>query len=56
MSLDFDMSPYAGYVWAAWGASALGIVALAAAAVAGARRWGRALAEAEAQATPEDAA
>ena len=37
--LDLDMSPYAAFVWPAWGISALVLAALAVRAVAVARRW-----------------
>ena len=37
--LDLDMSPYAAFVWPAWGISALVLAALAARAGIAARRW-----------------
>lgn len=37
--LDFDMGEYAGYVWPAWGLSALVLAALSARAMLAARRW-----------------
>ena len=44
---DLDMSPYAAFVWPAWGLSALALAALAARAVVAARRWKRELARLE---------
>ena len=41
--LDLDMSPYAAFVWPAWGISALVLGAVAARALIAARRWARAL-------------
>jgi heme exporter protein D len=40
---DLDMSPYAAFVWPAWGLTALALVGLTVAAVAASRRWSRAL-------------
>ncbi|MEQ7153642.1 heme exporter protein CcmD [Brevundimonas aurifodinae] len=37
--LDLDMSPYAAFVWPAWGLSALVLGAVVARAVLSARRW-----------------
>ena len=37
--LDLDMSPYAAFVWPAWGISAVVLAALAARALIAARRW-----------------
>jgi heme exporter protein D len=37
--LDLDMSPYAAFVWPAWGLSALVLGAVVARAVLLARRW-----------------
>lgn len=37
--LDLDMSPYAAFVWPAWGISALVLVALVVRAVLASRRW-----------------
>ncbi|MES2860406.1 MAG: heme exporter protein CcmD [Pseudomonadota bacterium] len=37
--LDFDMSPYAAFVWPAWGISALVLGAVVARAVASSRKW-----------------
>ena len=48
--LDFDMSPYGPYVWSAWAVSAAALAGVVALTVAAARRWRRALAEAEAEA------
>lgn len=44
--LDFDMSPYAVFVWSSWAISALVLGGLAARVAISARRWKR---EAEAQ-------
>jgi heme exporter protein D len=38
---DLDMSPYAAFVWPAWGISALVLGGLVARAVISARRWKR---------------
>lgn len=46
---DLDMSPYAAFVWPAWGVSALALAALVVRAVVQARRWKRELARLEAQ-------
>jgi heme exporter protein D len=45
---DLDMSPYAAFVWSAWGISALVVAALIARAVAASRRWKRDLERLEA--------
>ena len=37
--LDLDMSPYAAFVWPAWGLSVLVLAALSARARIAARRW-----------------
>ncbi|MDB5420621.1 MAG: heme exporter protein CcmD [Brevundimonas sp.] len=37
--LDLDMSPYAAFVWPAWGISAIVLIALVVRAVAASRRW-----------------
>jgi len=37
--LDFDMSPYAAFVWPAWGISALVLGAVVARAVSASRKW-----------------
>ena len=42
--LDLDMSPYAAFVWPAWGISAVVLAALSARALIAARRWKRELA------------
>ena len=36
---DLDMSPYAAFVWPAWGISALVLVAVVARALSASRRW-----------------
>ena len=41
--LDLDMTPYAAFVWPAWGISALMLGVVAARALIAARRWSRAL-------------
>ncbi len=41
--LDLDMGRYALFVWPAWGASALVLIALAARALIASRRWKREL-------------
>lgn len=41
--LDLDMSPYAAFVWPAWGISAVVLAALTARALLSARRWKREL-------------
>ena len=37
--LDLDMSPYAAFVWPAWGLSVLVLAALSARALIASRRW-----------------
>ena len=37
--LDFDMSPYAAFVWPAWGVSVLVLGAVVIRAVAASRQW-----------------
>ncbi len=37
--LDLDMSPYAAFVWPAWGISAIVLAALVVRAVAASRHW-----------------
>ena len=37
--LDLDMSPYAAFVWPAWGITAVVLLALVVRAVAASRRW-----------------
>ena len=44
---DLDMSPYAAFVWPAWGISALVLAAVAARAIIAARKWARALKDLE---------
>ena len=44
---DLDMSPYAAFVWPAWGISALVLGAVAARAILAARRWAKALKDLE---------
>ena len=46
--LDLDMTPYAAFVWPAWGISALVLTALTVRAFAAARKWKRELARLEA--------
>lgn len=41
--LDLDMSPYAAFVWPAWGITALVLGAVVARTLIAARRWTRAL-------------
>lgn len=41
--LDLDMTPYAAFVWPAWGVSALVLTALTARAVIASRKWKREL-------------
>lgn len=45
--LDLDMTPYAAFVWPAWGVSALVLAALTARAVVVSRKWKRELARLE---------
>ena len=44
---DLDMSPYAAFVWPAWGISAIVLAALVVRAAAASRRWKRELARLE---------
>ncbi len=37
--LDLDMSPYAAFVWPAWGISVIVLGAIVARALAASRRW-----------------
>ena len=53
--LDLDMTPYAAFVWPAWGVSALVLAALTARAVVASRKWKRELARLETDSTPEAA-
>jgi heme exporter protein D len=53
--LDLDMTPYAAFVWPAWGVSAVVLTALAARAVIASRKWKRELARLEADAPSEAA-
>lgn len=53
--LDLDMTPYAAFVWPAWGVSALVLAALTARAVVASRKWKRELARLEADPTPKAA-
>lgn len=53
--LDLDMTPYAAFVWPAWGISALVLTALTVRAVIAARKWKRELARLETDATSEAA-
>ena len=45
--LHLDMTPYAAFVWPAWGISALVLTALTVRAFAAARKWKRELARLE---------
>jgi len=54
--LDLDMSPYAAFVWPAWGVSALVLAALTARALIAGRRWKRELDRLEGAAGPRDGA
>lgn len=46
--IDLDMGAYAGFVWPAWGISAVVLAALTARALLAARRWNAALKQLEA--------
>ena len=46
--LDLDMTPYAAFVWPAWGVSALVLIILTVRTVVAARKWKRELARLEA--------
>lgn len=50
--LDLDMTPYAAFVWPAWGVSALVLVVLTVRAVIASRKWKRELARLEPEQTP----
>jgi len=52
--LDLDMSPYAAFVWPAWGISALVLAALATRVLLAARRWSAELKRLEAHQPSED--
>ncbi|MBC1183032.1 heme exporter protein CcmD [Brevundimonas sp. WCHBH090558] len=55
--LDLDMTPYAAFVWPAWGVSALVLIVLTIRAVVASRKWKRELARLEAdQVLPSEAA
>ena len=41
--LDLDMTPYAAFVWPAWGVSALVLIVLTIRAVIASRKWKREL-------------
>ena len=45
--LDLDMTPYAAFVWPAWGVSALALIVLTVRAVIASRKWKRELARLE---------
>ena len=51
--LDLDMTPYAAFVWPAWGVSALVLAVLTARAVIASRKWKRELARLETTPTSE---
>ena len=50
---DLDMSPYAAFVWPAWGISAAALAGLAARALIAARRWSTELKRLEAERSTE---
>ncbi|WAC59728.1 heme exporter protein CcmD [Brevundimonas sp. SL130] len=50
---DLDMTPYAAFVWPAWGVSALVLTALTARAVIASRKWKRELDQLNADAPSE---
>lgn len=54
--LDLDMTPYAAFVWPAWGVSALVLTALTARAVVASRKWKRELARLEPEQAPSSEA
>lgn len=54
--LDLDMTPYAAFVWPAWGVSALVLAALIVRAVVASRKWKRELARLEADQAPSSEA
>lgn len=45
--LELDMTPYAAFVWPAWGVSALVLIVLTVRAVVASRKWKRELARLE---------
>lgn len=47
--LDLDMSPYAAFVWPAWGISLIVLGAIVARALVASRRWKAELARLEAE-------
>lgn len=47
---DLDMSPYAAFVWPAWGISALVLGAVVIRTLTAARRWSKALKDPESDA------
>ena len=51
--LDLDMSPYAAFVWPAWGISALVLGAVVARAAAASRKWKAELKRLEDDAPPQ---
>ncbi|WP_299172437.1 heme exporter protein CcmD [uncultured Brevundimonas sp.] len=51
---DLDMSPYAAFVWPAWGVSALVLAALTVRALIASRKWKRELDRLETDASPEE--
>ncbi len=51
--LDLDMSPYAAFVWPAWGISALVLGAVVARALAASRKWKAELKRLEDDASPQ---
>ena len=53
--LDLDMSPYAAFVWPAWGVSALVLGVVVARAVLSSRRWKSELKRLEAEMDPAQA-
>jgi len=53
--LDLDMTPYAAFVWPAWGVSALVLIALTARAVIISRKWKRELERLETSSKTEGA-
>lgn len=53
--LDLDMSPYAAFVWPAWGISAAVLAALALRALLASRRWKAELRRLDTDAVPPSA-
>ena len=49
--LDLDMTPYAAFVWPAWGVSALVLIVLTIRAVVASSKWKRELARLEPEQT-----